>query len=212
MSLFLSKLWLRMSAFAATFLGMKRRALESYESMVAIDPSDIPARVTVGNLRMELGDAAGAADAFTKLLEHKPDHAESWFNLGYVQEQRENLADAERCFRRAVELEATLDRAWYGLALVLIRNGQLTEAVHALEKNIKLQPFSPYGYYQLAMTQHHLGDSDAAWRTYEQLKNFEPRYAATLKRDLENTRPRSRPQQSPPSASETGKEALPAST
>lgn len=212
MSLFFSKLWLRMSAFVAIVLGMKRRGLHFYESMVAIDPSDTLARVTVGNLRMELGDAAGAADAFSRLLEHKPDHAESWFNLGYVQEQRDNLVEAERCFRRAVELEATLDRAWYGLALVQIRTGELAQAVHALEKNIKLQPFSPYGYYQLAMTQHHLGDSDAAWRTYEQLKNFEPRYAATLKRDLENTRPRSRPQQSPPSESDAGKEVLPAST
>jgi hypothetical protein len=65
--------------------------------------------------------------------------------------------------------------------------GSSPRRFEALEKNIKLQPFSPYGYYQLAMTQHHLGDSGDAWRTYEQLKNFEPRYAATLKRDIENT-------------------------
>ncbi len=212
MSAMFTKLWLRTTAFAALFLGMKRRGLEAYESIVTIDPQDIVARATVGNLRMELGDSKGAAEAFQELLEVKPDHAESWFNLGFIQEQRENLSEAERCFRRAVQLDETLDRAWYGLALVLIRNGQLTQAVDALKKNVKLQPFSPYGYYQLAMTQHHLGDSGDAWRTYDQLKNFEPRYAATLKRDLENTRPHSRPPQPPPIDSEPGKEALPAST
>lgn len=212
MSVFLTKLWWRMTAFAALLLGMKRRALEAYEAIVAVDPRDIIARSTVGNLRMELGDSAGAAEAFKQLLDEKPDHADSWFNLGFIQEQREKLDEAERCFRRALQLDANLDRAWYGLALVLIRNGALTEAADALKKNIKLQPFSPYGYYQLAMTQHHLGDSGDAWRTYEQLKTFEPRYAATLKRDLENTRPRSRPQKSPPEENEPGKEALPAST
>jgi hypothetical protein len=40
------------------------------------------------------------------------------------------------------------------------------------------------------MTYHHLGESGEAWRTYEQLKTFEPKYAATLKRDLESTRAR----------------------
>jgi hypothetical protein len=60
-----------------------------------------------------------------------------------------------------------------------------------LKKNTKLQPFSPYGWYQLGMTYHHLGESGEAWRTYEHLKSFEPRYAATLKRDMESTPPRS---------------------
>ena len=61
------------------------------------------------------------------------------------------------------------------------------QAVDVLKKNIALQPFSPYGYYQLGMTYHHLGESAEAWRIHDKLKGFEPRYAATLKRDIENT-------------------------
>jgi len=37
------------------------------------------------------------------------------------------------------------------------------------------------------MTYHHLGESGEAWRIHEQLKGFEPRFAATLKRDMDNT-------------------------
>jgi hypothetical protein len=37
------------------------------------------------------------------------------------------------------------------------------------------------------MTYHHLGRNGEAWRVVEKLKQFEPRYAATLKRDIENT-------------------------
>ncbi len=89
----------------------------------------------------------------------------------------------------------SLDRAWYGLGLVLIREGRLDEAIVALRRNIKLQPMSPYGYYQLGMTYHHLGRADEAWKVYEELKGFEPRYAATLKRDIEITAPQAVPGQ-----------------
>jgi tetratricopeptide (TPR) repeat protein len=66
---------------------------------------------------------------------------------------------------------------------------QVREAIDALKQNVKLQPMSPYGFYQLGMTYHHLGEAGDAWRTYEQLKLFEPKYAATLKRDLESIKP-----------------------
>jgi len=59
-----------------------------------------------------------------------------------------------------------------------------------LQRNIKLQPMSPYGYYQLGMTYHHLGRSGEARKMYEKLTEFEPKYAATLKRDLEQTKPK----------------------
>ena len=190
LGLWFVKLWLRTLASTAIILGLRGRAQELYERMARLDPDDLLVRSTLGNMYMEQGEGARAIDQFLLLLERHPKHAESWFNLAYIYEQREQLADAERCFRRAVELNPKIDRAWYGLGLVLIREERLTDAVAALKENTRLQPFSPYGWYQLAMTYHHLGESGEAWRTYEHLKTFEPRYAATLKRDLENTRSR----------------------
>lgn len=185
----LTWLWERQRAYFATLLGRKRVALEAYRRLAALNPEDRIAWSTVGNLQMEAGDAAGAARTFEALLAHHPDDAESWFNLGYIYEHGGRIEDAARCFRQAIALKPSIDRAWYGLALVLIRSGRLREAVEALKKNIELQPFSPYGYYQLGMTYHHLGEAGDAWRVYEKLKTFEPKYAATLKRDIENTVP-----------------------
>lgn len=208
--------WLAALASVAVFLGAKRRALELYAEIVALDPANVDACATLGNMLAERGELAAAIAQFRRLLDAHPDHADSWFNLGYLHEQHEQLAEAERAFRRAAELNPQHDRAWYGLALVLIRFDRLPEAIGALKTNIKLQPFSPYGYYQLAMTHHHLGDSGDAWRIHEQLKNFEPRYAATLKRDLENTPSRARVQPAPgggdPPGCITTKEVLGAST
>ena len=91
--------------------------------------------------------------------------------------------------REAVRLNPRHDRGWYGLALVLIRKGELVDAVGALEKNIALQPLSPYGFYQLGMTYHHLGRADQAQRMVDRLRQFEPKYAATLERDIQHTTP-----------------------
>jgi tetratricopeptide (TPR) repeat protein len=184
---YLARGWLNTQANVALLFGLKRRALELHLQMVRLDPRDAVARSTVGNLRAQTGDVDGAIADFRQLVEVDAHNADAWFNLGYLLEGGDALDEAERAFRRAVELNPSLDRAWYGLGLVLIRTGRLREAVDALKRNTKLQPFSPYGWYQLGMTYHHLGERDDARRTYEHLKSFEPRYAATLKRDLEST-------------------------
>ncbi len=45
------------------------------------------------------------------------------------------------------------------------------------------------------MTYHHLGRDEDARRVEQKLRNFEPKYAATLRRDIEQT---------PPAASDVG--------
>ena len=41
------------------------------------------------------------------------------------------------------------------------------------------------------MTYHHLGRSEEAWKMYQELTQFEPKFSPTLKRDLEQTVPHS---------------------
>ncbi len=185
----LAKFWLNRQASVAVLFDRKQRAIDLIRQVVQLDPGDAAARSALGNLLFEVGDSAGAVEQFLPLVERWPENADAWFNLGFIYENRNDLANAERCFTQALDLNSKIDRAWYGLALTLIRGGRLDEAIGALKKNIELQPFSPYGYYQLGMTYHHLGRDDEARRIHERLKSFEPKYAATLQRDLEKTPP-----------------------
>jgi tetratricopeptide (TPR) repeat protein len=183
--------WLHRRANTALIFKQNQQAIEAYREMSAVDPGNELALLMIGNLLADAGHPAQAIAELKRLTQMNPNHADAWFNLGFLYDKADQLAAAERCFRRAVELRPSLDRAWYGLGLVLIRDGRLEEAVDALKKNIALQPFSPYGYYQLGMTYHHLGRSDDAWKVHEQLTGFEPKFSATLKRDLEQTPSRS---------------------
>lgn len=179
--------WLNRRANTALIFKRNAQAIEAYREMLAVDPTYEFARIMLGNLLLEAGDPEAAARELERLVQINPDSADGWFNLGFLHDKADHVAEAERCFRRAVQLKPTLDRAWYGLGLVLIRDGRLAEAVDALKQNIKIQPFNPYGYYQLGMTYHHLGRSAEAWKVHEQLAGFEPKFSATLKRDLERT-------------------------
>jgi predicted Zn-dependent protease len=183
----LERRWLATQASLAVLLGLKARAQELYARIVARAPGDLVARATLGNMLMEQGQAEAAIGQFEALLRAHPEHADSWFNLGFIQEKSDRVEAAEQSFRRVLALDAKHDRAWYGLGLVLIRRGRLREALPALTKNTELQPFSPYGFYQLAMTHHHLGEDAEAWRLQRHLQGFEPKFAAGLKRDLEQT-------------------------
>lgn len=183
--------WLNRRANTALIFKRTPQAIEAYRAMLRVDPGYDLARIMLANLLAESGDERGASEELERLTQLSPSNADGWFNLGFLHDKADRLGDAERCFRRAVQLKPTLDRAWYGLGLVLIRDGRLEEAVDALKQNVKLQPFNPYGYYQLGMTYHHLGRDDEAWKVHAQLTGFEPSFSATLKRDLEQTQPRS---------------------
>lgn len=180
--------WQNRVANLALLFGRKRAAEQAYWRIIALAPDNNFARMVLGNLLAERGDEAGAAEQFLSVVERDERQADAWFNLGFLYEKRHEPERAERCLRKAVELKPGLDRAWYGLGLVLITQGRLEEATAALKKNVKLQPFSPYGYYQLAMTWVNLGKSDEAWKVQRELEKFEPKYARTLARDLEQAR------------------------
>jgi tetratricopeptide (TPR) repeat protein len=189
LSRILSVWWQNRVANVALLFGRRAAAETAYRRILAVAPGDLFARMVLGNLLAERGDEAGAAEQFLSVVERDDRQADAWFNLGFLYEKRPDIEQAERCFRKAVALKPGLDRAWYGLGLVLITQGRLEEATTALKKNVKLQPFSPYGYYQLAMTWLNLGRSDEAWKVQRELERFEPKYARTLARDLEQARP-----------------------
>ena len=202
----LSTWWLNRMASVAVLFDRKSQAIASLRKIIEIDSRNEMARAAIGNLYAEEGDQAAALKEFLALVELNPRNAEAWFNLGYIYDQRDELENAERCFRKAVELRPSIDRAWYGLGLVLVRQRRLGEAIDAFRRTIKLQSMSPYGYYQLGMTYHHLGRNESAAKVYEALKKFEPRYAATLKRDMEITVPQALDLESPEPSSKEGTE------
>ncbi|MFN7849805.1 MAG: tetratricopeptide repeat protein [Burkholderiales bacterium] len=185
------KLWLHYQAKTALFFGRQVRARDLYQALVQQFPADIHARICLGNLAAKTGDMSHAMAQFEAVVAIRPQDADTLFNLGYLHEQLQQYEMAQGYFEQAIAINSNHDRAWYGLGLARIRAGQLKSAIEALKENTRIQPMSPYGWYQLAMTYHHLGESSEAGKILKHLKNFEPKFAAQLERDLREASPQS---------------------
>ena len=68
--------------------------------------TEVPASVwfDLGLVRQDLRDDAGAANAYRKAIDLKPDHAEATFNLGVVLQEAGRLDDAMRAYAQAYRL------------------------------------------------------------------------------------------------------------
>ncbi|HSV71574.1 MAG TPA: tetratricopeptide repeat protein [Methylibium sp.] len=176
-------LWHKWRIQALLVVGLRERALEALDGLLARWPGHRYLLSSRANLRAQTGDARGAIADLRALVTASPDDAHGWFNLGFVLEQQGELAEAEAAFTRSTVLSEKLDRAWYGLGLVLIRQQRHRDALVALKRNTELQPMSPYGWYQMARVHMDLNEPEEARKILRHLEGFEPKVAAQLKRE-----------------------------
>ena len=179
------RLFLKLRVMAALAINRREAALKLVDRMLSLQPADAEALAIRAHTQAQLGRKAAAIDDLRRLVDLHPDlSAAHWFNLAFLLEEQGRLEEAEAAFRRSLELDQRLDRAWYGLGLVLIRQRRFDEAAQALERNTKLQPMSPYGWYQLARVNMDRHRPEEARRIVRHLKNFEPKVAAQLEREI----------------------------
>jgi tetratricopeptide (TPR) repeat protein len=171
---------------AAAWLVLFRQreiALEFYQRMLSLDPTDTLAMASIGYQYALLGRKREALAMFDRVVAQAPDNAEAHFNRGFLLQEFGDHEAAMAAFRRALETNPDHDRALYGLALSLIHKRRLEEAVAPLKRNTKLQPMSPHGWYQLARVQHNLGQVNETQKILDHLATFEPDVARQLARE-----------------------------
>ena len=176
---------LKLRAIAALFFNRQAAAIRAFDLMLEAAPRDAYALAARAHANAQLGNKAEAIGDLRALVAFHPQRsAADWFNLAYLLVEEGDVAGAEAAFRQALLLDSKLDRAWYGLGLVLIRQRRFDEAAAALKRNTELQPMSPYGWYQLARVHLDREQPDEARRIIAHLRNFEPKVAAQLEREI----------------------------
>lgn len=172
----------QMAVWAAV-LGRREMSELWWRRRLQARPNDAQALASIGHLRAESGDAAGAVSAFEAAVATGEAPASVWFNLGFMRQEAGDHPGAIDAFDRAIALDEKLDRAWYGKALSLIKLDRVADAIPLLQKNTELQPMSPFGWYQLAHAYHRLGQTERVEKTIRKLAGFEPKVAKQLERE-----------------------------
>lgn len=178
------KVWyLRQMATWSTFFRQQEMALEYWERIQAIRPSDPSVLATVAGLHASAGRRERAVLLLRQSISLDSSQAYVHFNLGFLLQQDDLHLEALEVFDRALAINPKLDQALYGKGLSLIKLGRVEDALEPLRANTRLQPLSPYGFYQMAHAFNRLGRRDEARKVIVQLSGFEPQVARQLQRE-----------------------------
>lgn len=178
---------LKAQALALLACGKHAKALSRFDRMLAFLPAGRYALASRAHVLVQLNrldESIVNLQQLTGIAGSKVQLGAAWFNLGYVLQQKERHGDAICAFEHAVGYCPGMDQAWYGLALALIEQGRLHEARDVLIKTTTLQPMAPHGWYRLGQVELALGVPEKALQIVDCLRQFEPKVAAQLKRDI----------------------------
>lgn len=179
--------FLKVQAMVLLAFGHPTGALSRFEQMVSGWPLDRYALASRAHVLVQLNRLEASIVSQQQLVGlpgSQVQLAVAWFNLGYLLQQAGRHDEARPSFEKATEFNPRMDRAWYGLALVLIHQQQFHAARQALKKNTALQPMSPHGWYRLAEVNLALGEPEKSRKVIDHLRQFEPRVAAQLEREI----------------------------
>lgn len=123
---------------------------EAERSLVA-RPDDFASQYNLGNVELERGDAAAAAERYRKALVLRPDHVASLVNLSMAEVRLGRLAEAEAALREAIRVEPREPAARFNLGLLLAERGRPQEAQVELRQALELDPRNAGAAYNLAV-------------------------------------------------------------
>jgi len=102
---------------------------------VELDPKhiEVERNFELGRKLMKEGHFEEALTAFKRILSVY-EHAEIYYNMGYINTAQEKYDDAIICFRKATQIDNTFARAYRMMGKVYIKLGQNEEAGQAMQK------------------------------------------------------------------------------
>ncbi len=112
------------SAVEAEEAGEKKRAIELYEEILALDPKYAAACINLGTIYFHLHHFARAEEFYRRATEADPNYVLAYFDLGNVLDEMQRLDESIAAYNRATELSPRYADAHYNLALAYERQNQ----------------------------------------------------------------------------------------
>jgi tetratricopeptide (TPR) repeat protein len=121
---------------AETYLasGQNDKAIEAYEKIIAKNPEDMKARISLARLLSWERRYGESIEQYQKIIEKDPSNVEALSLLAEVYVWRGDMENAEACYKKLVEMGEKNKDVLLSLAEVLIWNKKYSEALTFIEE------------------------------------------------------------------------------
>jgi len=116
--------------------GDLQEALKLSEEAVALGRDEIRHLITLGEVRLALGDDEGTAEAYRAVLALDPENPDAHLELGILHERRGETAEAEEHFVESLKADPGNPRALYSYASLYYTADDLETAEEILERAV----------------------------------------------------------------------------
>ena len=165
--------------------GRLDEALAEIEGFLRKYPDVFQVRTSLGAIRLEKGDLAGAEAEFRAVLDaaggtagqlpkDKASAARALTGLGEVALKKDDLETAVRSFSDALALSPDDEAAAYNVGEILFSNQRLDEAIGYFEMAIRINKDWPRPYHKLGFVHLNKGEYDQALEFFRKFLELDP--------------------------------------
>jgi len=140
----------------------------------ALDPALPEGDVTLGELRLHTGNAAGAVEAFRRVLSASPTSFDARLGLARALGAARQDAEAEKAFREAIALQPTYCGGYSKLAGFYYSRGRYGDAAGAFARVTELTPDDALAFSNLGGAWFLAGDLDRALSAFRRSLALQP--------------------------------------
>ncbi|SEC27660.1 Tfp pilus assembly protein PilF [Rhizobiales bacterium GAS188] len=159
-------------------LGRTAAAESEFRAALAIDPTFVPAAVSIADLYRSTGLDAQGEPILRGMIEHQPNAALAHHALGLWLVRNQRAKEALQELQRAASLGPDDPRLAYVYAVALASTGDRNGALDVLRKQLARFPYHRDSLYGMATIERDAGDIDAAKRYASELVALEPNEAS----------------------------------
>ena len=147
-------------------------ALDLLEAAARADPGRPLFHSTLGNARLQAGDADGSHASFCRAVDLDSANSAAWDGLGVALRRLQRLEESIAAHRRALTLNPASRAAAHNLGITLIDVGELEEAERILARLLEDNPLDPDVAIQRGIIRLTRGDfrgwDEYAWNHWSQ--------------------------------------------
>ncbi len=148
-----------------------------WRDTLAKNPGALMARINLGNILLERGNADDAAALFRQVLQRDPAYAEAHYNLANVLAGQGKLGEAAGHYWEVIRLAPRDARARNNLGALLLREDRSEQALLQFQEAARLAPADPEVLNNLGVAQMTLGLTEEARESFQAALRADPGHA-----------------------------------